>query len=103
MWGRCNKWLRQERIESGLQEGLSRSQSKELRELRRRNRLLEQENEVLRRAAAYLSQANLPGKEFSRLVQTASVRRNCCDVDVSGLEAVSLPVLPVACPAGYRI
>jgi hypothetical protein len=24
--------------------------------------LLEQENEVLRRAAAYLSQANLPGK-----------------------------------------
>ena len=25
-------------------------------------RLLEQENEVLRRAAAYLSQANLPGK-----------------------------------------
>jgi len=30
--------------------------------LRRRNRLLEQENEILRRAAAYLSQANLPGK-----------------------------------------
>ena len=66
MWGRCNKWLRQERIESGLQEGVSRSQSKELRELRRRNRLLEQENEVLRRVAAYLWQANLPGKEFSR-------------------------------------
>ncbi|WP_234993875.1 hypothetical protein, partial [Janibacter indicus] len=31
------------------------------RELKRRNRMLEQENEVLRRAAAYLSQANLPG------------------------------------------
>ena len=31
----------------------------EFRELKRRNRLLEQENEVLRRAAAYLSQANL--------------------------------------------
>jgi transposase len=28
----------------------------------RRNRLLDQENEVLRRAAAYLSQADLPGK-----------------------------------------
>ena len=27
-----------------------------------RNWLLEQENEILRRAAAYLSQANLPGK-----------------------------------------
>ena len=29
-------------------------------------RLLEQENEVLRRAAAYLSQANLPGKGGTR-------------------------------------
>ncbi|CAM4169879.1 Transposase-like protein [Helcobacillus massiliensis] len=38
----------------------------ELRDLRRRNRLLEQENEVLRRAAAYLSQANLPGKGSTR-------------------------------------
>ena len=66
MWGRCNKWLRQERIESGLQEGVSRQESQQLRELRRRNRLLEQENEVLGRVAAYLSQANLPGKEFPR-------------------------------------
>jgi transposase len=37
-------------------------QSAEARDLKKRNRLLEQENEVLRRAAAYLSQANLPGK-----------------------------------------
>lgn len=64
--GTLDKWLRQERIESGLQEGVSRQESQELRELRRRNRLLEQENEVLRRAAAYLSQANLPGKGISR-------------------------------------
>ena len=42
-----------------------REDSTELRELRRRNRLLELENEVLRRAAAYLSQANLPGKGSS--------------------------------------
>ena len=34
----------------------------QLREAKKRIRLLEQENEVLRRAAAYLSQANLPGK-----------------------------------------
>ena len=34
----------------------------ELRELRTRNRLLEQEVEVLRRATTYLSQAYLPGK-----------------------------------------
>ena len=66
MWGRCNKWLRQEWIESGLQEGVSRQELQELRELRRRNRLLEQENEVLGRAAAYSWQANLPGKGISR-------------------------------------
>jgi putative transposase len=35
---------------------------RENRDLKRRNRLLEQENEVLRRAAAHLSQAQLPGK-----------------------------------------
>ena len=40
--------------------------ARELRELKRRNRLLEQENEVLRRAAAYLSQAQLPGKGSTR-------------------------------------
>ncbi|MGP5036758.1 hypothetical protein ACTXKE_17705, partial [Brachybacterium alimentarium] len=33
-----------------------------VRDLRRRNRLLEQENEVLRRAAAYVSQAIAPKK-----------------------------------------
>lgn len=49
-------------VEDGHRPGVSSSESVELRELRRRNRLLEQENEVLRRAAAYLSQANLPGK-----------------------------------------
>ena len=81
---------------------MSWQELQELRELRRRNWLLEQENEVLRRATAYLSQVNLPGKEFPAR-HTASVRRNSCDVDVSGLEAVSLPVLPVACSAGYRI
>ena len=45
-----------------LRPGGTTAESVELRELKRRNRLLEQENEVLRRAAAYLSQANLPGK-----------------------------------------
>ena len=49
-------------VDDGRRPGLSSTDSAELRELRRRNRLLEQENEVLRRAAAYLSQANLPGK-----------------------------------------
>lgn len=53
------KWLRQDRVEVGEQVGKTRQASVEERELRKRIRLLEQENEVLRRAAAYLSQANL--------------------------------------------
>ena len=59
------KWIRQADIDDGNRPGKTREDSTELRELRRRNRLLEQENEVLRRAAAYLSQANLPGKGSS--------------------------------------
>ncbi len=55
-------WIRKADVEAGARPGVTAAESQELRELRRRNRLLEQENEVLRRAAAYLSQANLPGK-----------------------------------------
>ena len=54
-------WMRQADVADGARPGTTREESSELRDLRRRNRLLEQENEVLRRAAAYLSQANLPG------------------------------------------
>jgi transposase-like protein len=55
-------WLRKADVEDGVKPGVTEAENAELRELKRRNRLLEQENEVLRRAAAYLSQANLPGK-----------------------------------------
>jgi transposase-like protein len=54
-----SNWLRQADIEEGRKPGVTKGEAEEVRELRRRNRLLEQENEVLRRAAAYLSQANL--------------------------------------------
>ena len=60
------KWLRQADIEDGVKAGATAGQSAELREANKRIRLLEQENEVLRRAAAYLSQANLPGKGSTR-------------------------------------
>jgi len=54
-----SNWLRQADIEDGDKPGVTREQSDELRVANRRIRLLEQENEVLRRASAYLSQANL--------------------------------------------
>ena len=57
-----SKWLRAADVEDGVKPGTTASDNTELRDARRRIRLLEQENEVLRRAAAYLSQANLPGK-----------------------------------------
>jgi len=57
-----SKWLRQAAIDDGTKSGITTSEAAENRELRRRLRLVEQENEVLRRAAAYLSQANLAGK-----------------------------------------
>ena len=55
-------WLHAAQVAEGLAPAPSAAEGAELREARKRIRLLEQENEVLRRAAAYLSQANLPGK-----------------------------------------
>ncbi|WP_453976363.1 IS3 family transposase, partial [Brevibacterium pityocampae] len=70
--GTVAKWLRQAEIDAGNKPGTSTDGSAELRELRRRNRLLEQENEVLRRAAAYLSQANLPKRLYPLVRELAA-------------------------------
>jgi transposase len=55
-------WLKAADVEDGRRPGVTAAEASETSELRKRVRLLERENEVLRRAAAYLSQANLPGK-----------------------------------------
>ena len=55
-------WLKRADVEDGNAPAITSEQNADLRDAKRRIRLLEQENEVLRRAAAYLSQANLPGK-----------------------------------------
>ena len=60
--GCLHNWMKKADVEDGNRPGVTAKDAVELRELKKRNRLLEQENEVLRRAAAYLSQANLPGK-----------------------------------------
>ena len=60
--GCLHNWMKQVEVEDGRRWGVTDDERKELRELKKRNKVLEQENEVLRRAAAYLSQANLPGK-----------------------------------------
>ncbi len=55
-------WMRKADIEDGERLGTTEVQSAELREAKRRIKTLEQEVEVLRLAAAYVSQAHLPGK-----------------------------------------
>ncbi len=59
-------WIKKADVEEGVQPGVTAAENAELREARKQIRLLEQENEVLRSAAAYLSQANLPGKGSTR-------------------------------------
>jgi transposase len=53
-------WIRQEKADVGdNSDGLSSTEKKELAELRRRNRQLEMENDVLKRAAAYFARENV--------------------------------------------
>ncbi|WP_262424704.1 IS3 family transposase [Brachybacterium sp. Z12] len=86
-------WMRQADVEDGARPGKTREDSTELRDLRRRNRLLEQENEVLRRAAAYLSQANLPKRWYPLVSELAA----------DGIPvAVSLRVLKLSSQPYYR-
>ncbi|SFC97387.1 transposase, partial [Nocardioides terrae] len=50
--GSLTNWLKQADIEDGNRPGITEDERKQLREANKRIRLLEQENEVLRRAAA---------------------------------------------------
>jgi len=54
------RWVKIAEVDEGIKPGVTTSEQAELREAKKRIRLLEQENEVLRRAAAYLSQGSLP-------------------------------------------
>ncbi|UJP10695.1 IS3 family transposase [Microbacterium sp. KUDC0406] len=65
-------WLRQADVEDGAKPGATRAEADEARELRKRVRLLEQENEVLRRAAAYFAQAHLPKMTYPLVTELAA-------------------------------
>ena len=55
-----HRWVKRAEIEDGERPGLTLAEQAEIRDLKKRNRLLEQENEVLRRAAIYLGQGLNP-------------------------------------------
>ena len=50
-----HRWLKIADVDEGVRPGVTSSESAELRELKKRNKTLEQENEILRRAAAYFA------------------------------------------------
>jgi transposase len=52
--------MRQADIDDGVKDGLTTSEQQEVVRLRRENRRLEMENEILRRAAAYFATDALP-------------------------------------------
>ncbi|MCH1884430.1 IS3 family transposase, partial [Agrococcus sp. ARC_14] len=65
-------WVRQAAIEVSARPGATKAEADEARALRKRVRLLEQENEVLRRAAAYFAQAHLPKMTYPLVRELAA-------------------------------
>jgi transposase len=53
------RWLAQADIDEGHKTGLSTDERSELVELRRKNRVLEMEVEILKRASAYFARENV--------------------------------------------
>lgn len=57
------RWMSIDDVDAGRKEGLTSSERKELVELRRRNRVLEMEVEILKRASAYFARENVLPKQ----------------------------------------
>ncbi|WP_328999492.1 IS3 family transposase [Kribbella sp. NBC_00709] len=66
------RWLKLADIEDGNRPGATQQESAELREAKKRVRQLEQENEILRRAAAYFARDNQPKMMYPLVLDLAA-------------------------------
>lgn len=55
-----HRWLSLDDVERGDRPGVTTAEAAELREVKKRNRILEEENLILRRAAAFFAKESLP-------------------------------------------
>ena len=53
------RWLKQDDVDAGRREGLTRDEKAELAQLRRENRVLKMERDLLSRAAAFFANENV--------------------------------------------
>lgn len=53
------RWMDRDDVDAGRKEGLTSAERRELVELRRKNRVLETEIEILKRASAYFARENI--------------------------------------------
>jgi transposase-like protein len=83
-------WIARVEIDAGQRFGLTSDERRELVELRRRNRVLEMENEIVKRASAYFHGEGAPGMTY------AFIAERCSDLPVATVCRVMR-----ASPSGY--
>ncbi|WP_223979232.1 IS3 family transposase [Arthrobacter sp. NicSoilB8] len=67
-----HNWLKKADVEDGVRPGVTEKEAAELRDARKRIRLLEQENEILRRAAAFFARELPPKMKFPLVLDLAA-------------------------------